>query len=316
MATQQKLHFNGKKWLKCTDTTGRCPYGADAHKLAGTPDLTTVEDLNAALDNFEKTLSPAAILKNDLIAATAEYNTIQEAYDAEDSEVPYSDMWEARHRMNELKYAYNQTPEGLAELRKTIAETTDEEERSNLEFDLRQAENAIRAAEAKKAFDAQFGGSLAPAVKDAYTIPAPKRSGDELWPETTGSKYDPQLRVRDIATNIKKDIAEAQKAGFLPTHVSFKTTFNSGDGHVNVTIIGADDRQVLRPEVDEVYNTRLYTEDAIELRNRVEKIMKAYNFTRFDSLEHHTNLTNFWAKVEYESSWEKEERLAKEAKKK
>ena len=50
--TQVKKHFNGKKWLRCTDTTGRCPYGADAHKIVTVAKFDSKENLDSALDSL------------------------------------------------------------------------------------------------------------------------------------------------------------------------------------------------------------------------------------------------------------------------
>jgi hypothetical protein len=50
--TLVKQHFNGEKWLRCTDTTGRCPYGADAHKVVTVANFDSQENLNSALDSL------------------------------------------------------------------------------------------------------------------------------------------------------------------------------------------------------------------------------------------------------------------------
>lgn len=313
MATQVKLHFNGKKWLKCTDTTGRCPYGADAHRIAGSPTLASTADLNAALDSIIPTVDP---LKEAVDEARKTYDELAARYNANDETLEYSDYVDARYNKNELEFFYNQTPAGIAALQANVANAKTDEEKANAEVELRFAENSIRKAKEKAEFDAKFGGSLAPTPKDAYTIGPSARGGDPLWTETTGSKYDKNATVKDIAANVKKDILDAQKRGYLPTHVEFKTNFSSTNNEIGVKIVGADDKQILSPEVDEVYRTRKYTEDALELMNRVEKIMNAYRFTRFDELEHHVNLTNFWSRCRFEDNWEREERLEREAKKK
>jgi hypothetical protein len=309
--TQVKLHFNGKKWLRCTDTTGRCPYGADAHKIVtGEPSLSSQADLEAALDSL--TAVKVNPLKEALEEAKENFNIISTQYEADPYSVEYGDYVDARFQMRELETLYAQTPEGLEELKTALTVVETDEERSEIDFKIREAQNNIIRAKEKAEKDARFGGSLAPNSKDFYYIEPATHGGDPYWTETTGSKYDKKATVKDIAGDIRKDISTAVKAGYLPSHVQFKTKFNSSDQKITVTIVGADDEQVFKPEVDEIYKTRKYTEEASELLSRVEKIMKQYNFSRFDVLEHQTNMTNFWVRCNFESAWEKEERLAKE----
>lgn len=225
------------------------------------------------------------------------------------TEQDYVNVQETKWELQNAEDAYYGTPEGLKELEtKMAAAEPDSSEYYDLKFRRDLSEAQVRENEMKMQADALYGGPLIPYEKSSYKVPSSFSDGDELWPTTTGEKYDPNLTVRNIATNLTADFKKAQKEGYLPSHLKFKVSPDSSRARIKVTIIGADDSQIW----DDSGSYPLYTKDGYELKKRVEQIFGAYRKSQYDVIEGRTNYTTYWGSVEYETKWETEQRQQRE----
>lgn len=225
------------------------------------------------------------------------------------TEQDYVNVQEAKWELQNAEDAYYGTPEGLKELEDKIAKAEpDSSEYYDLKFRRDLSEAQVHENEIKMNNDARFGGPLIPYDQSSYKVPASFSDGDSLWPVTTGEKYDPNLSTRQIATNLSADFRQAQKEGFLPPHLKFKVSPNSAHNKIKVTIIGAHDSQIW----DDSNSYPLYTKEAYELKNRVERIFGAYRRLQYDVIEGRTNSTTYWGQVEYETPYQAQTRKERE----
>jgi hypothetical protein len=242
-------------------------------------------------------------------------NKMQEAVvmivDGRGSQSEYNAYLDAKSNLDHAQAAYHATPEGIAHLEKKISEAENQSQKRDLEDQLEIAQYHVKEAERQNGIDNEAGGSIASKDDFVYEVPKYTRSGDDLWPETTGSKYDATLNTRTIATKLSADFKEAQRGGYLPRHLKFKVSPNSSSRNIRVTIIGASQAQIY----DEIENNNGYSvpsSNADELQIRVKNLTDAYNRKQDDTVEGRTNRTNYWSSVEFERDFDKSNRIERE----
>lgn len=231
--------------------------------------------------------------------------------DGRGSQSEYNAYLDAKSNLEHTQGAYHATPEGIAHLEKEISEAEGPSQKRDLEDQLEIAQYHVKEAERQNGIDNEAGGSIASKDDFVYDVPSYVRSGDKLWPETTGSKYDATLNTRAIATKLSADLKEAQRGGYLPRHLKFKVSPDSSSRNIRVTIIGASQAQIY----DEVENNNGYsvpTSQADELQIRVGNLTDAYNRKQFDSVEGRVNRTKYWSSVEFERDSDKSNRVERE----
>jgi hypothetical protein len=218
---------------------------------------------------------------------------------------------DARWNVDKAEEAYYGTAEGIADITKQMEEETDANEKFVLEMKLANAKYALADAERENAINERNGGPLIPAGPHSYDVSGSTAGGDAYWPTSTGSKYEPSLRANKVKTLVNADIKEAQKKGYLPKQVKFAV--RSHRDRLEVTIIGAAKEQVYNdPESGRRSDL---TKQGRELLDRVQGIVRSYQYSQYDYIEGRTNSTNFWDQIDYESDWEKTRREEKEAEK-
>ena len=113
--------------------------------------------------------------------------------------------------------------------------------------------------------------------------------GPVVYHQRTGSKYEGFRDVAQISRDVRADLKEAQKAGYLPPEVkvSVRSEKYSMGQTMRVAVTGLSEADTYQPqsELDLSYGRR-YTAYATEVRARVEAIAKAYDQTES---EHHTD---------------------------
>jgi hypothetical protein len=219
------------------------------------------------------------------------------------------EVLDLRWAVDRAEEAYYGTEMGVADIQNQMKHESDENEKFALEMKLANAKYALADAERLNAINERNGGPLIPAGSHTYEGGTVESGGNDLWPTSTGSKYQSGLRASQIKTLVNADIKEAQKKGYLPKHVKF--AIRSRRDTLDVTIIGASKEQVYNNPDDVRRND--YTKQGSELLNRVQGIVRAYQYSQYDYIEGRTNSTNFWDHVNYESEWEKTLREEKEA---
>lgn len=243
--------------------------------------------------------------------AKQELDTAREVYDAtykaSNGGSDYNQVWRAKEALKEAENTYYVTEAGIADLEQQIAAQPDEDSRFELMWKKTDAEYRKVEIERKNAIDEEHGGPLIPTEDDLYSEASTKKSGNHLWPETTGSKYDPSLRASQIKVLVNKDIKDAQRAGHLPRQLKFAV--RASRNHLSLRIIGAGDAQIFNDAEEKARHDM--TDEAKELRRRAQNIVYAYNHEQYDQIEGRTNSTNFYSDVDFESSWEKESRQRK-----
>jgi len=205
--------------------------------------------------------------------------------------------------------AYHATPDGIVDLTNQFENAATEEERSHLEYKLDVATYHAEELEKQNAIDDAAGGALIPLQKSTYEIAEnfTKNADDSSWPVFTGAKYDSNLSVSEIKSSVTSDIKEAQRKNYLPRHLDFRVTVNSGSRSLYIHVRGASDQQLFEPENNNGYTP--LTLQAKELEQRIGNIANAYKQYQYDEVEARTNTTNYWSEVHFESQWDKEARL-------
>lgn len=219
------------------------------------------------------------------------------------------EVLDARWNVDRAEEAYYGTAAGVDDIKQQMENETDENEKFSLEMKLASAQYALADAERVNAINERNGGTLIPAGVHGFEESSIANDGDPYWPTSTGAKYQRDMRTPQVKANVNADIKEAQKKGYLPTHVKFNV--RSRGNSLDVTIIGAAKEQVFNDPENSRRND--YTKQGSELLSRVQGIVSAYQYSQYDSIEGRTNSTNFWDHVKYESDWEKTRREEKEA---
>ena len=227
-----------------------------------------------------------------------------------DGEDVISEYYDARWEVDNAEKAYYGTEEGIADITKQMNDEADESKKFDLEMKLAAAQFALADAERMNAIDERNGGPLIPLGQHSYEVPTVTAGGNELWPQATGSKYDSSLTPSQIKTKLNADFKEAQKKGYLPKQLKFVS--RSRRDVIEVTIVGAADEQIYNDTEEMRRND--YTKPADELLKRVKGMVDAYQNSQYDMVEARTNYTNFWDRVDFETNWQKDLRLEKEAK--
>jgi hypothetical protein len=216
---------------------------------------------------------------------------------------------DARWNVDQAEEVYYATEAGIADIKAQMANETNPNEKFMLEMKLASAQYAMADVERINAINERNGGPLIPAGQHSFAAGHVSGGGDDLWPTSTGSKYQRDLRANQIKTLVNADIKEAQKKGYLPKHIKF--VVRSHRDKLDVTIIGAAKEQVYNDPDSPRRND--FTKQGSELLNRVQHIVRSYQYSQYDYIEGRTNMTNFWDHVDYESDWDKTRREEKEA---
>lgn len=218
---------------------------------------------------------------------------------------------DARWNVDKAEEAYYGTAEGIEDITKQMESESDKNEKFVLEMKLANAKYALANAERENAINERNGGPLIPAGNHTYEVAGSTNDGDVYWPTSTGSKYQRDLRANKVKTLVNADIKEAQKKGYLPKQIKFAV--RSHRDRLEVTIIGASKEQIYN-DPEEARRSDL-TKQGRELLDRVQGIVRSYQYSQYDYIEGRTNSTNFWDQIDYESDWEKTRREEKEAEK-
>lgn len=108
--------------------------------------------------------------------------------------------------------------------------------------------------------------------------------GPVVYHEERGSKYTGLRDVVDVAKDVRRDIRDAQRAGFLPEQATFRVRCQkfAGGQSMHVVVGGMSDEEVFAPD-RAVDFRREYRESARLVRARVEAIAGQYNRTDTDA---------------------------------
>ena len=222
----------------------------------------------------------------------------------------YTEYMQAKHAVEDAENEYYATNSGLADLLLKMEKLDPEDPKLDiLKHKMEVAKWNIAEQEKRNEIDNAAGGPLIPGEDYTYVPPTFTGGGNELWPETTGSNYDRNLRGVQLKARINAEFKKAQKEGYLPKHLKFKIT--SRGNSVTCCIIGATDEQLYSDPNSKSYYDR--TEESKELEHRAEVILSSFNHTQYDEIEGRRNYGHFWDRVEFENSWDRERRLAREA---
>lgn len=195
----------------------------------------------------------------------------------------FEELLAAKTRQTEAIKVYDTTSEGLAELEKQVATSTDEVDRQYLQarLDEAQIQAAQIEADAQKQWEAaeqgMVTGSIALSDNHTYDEPTYRVEGTDIYAPTVGSKYTGYRDVADVAKDVRKDLKEAQAKGYLPPHLTFSVTVDkySMGQSLRTEIRGVTDEQ--QYTYDEQGRADRATPEAIALQKRVSAIAGAYN---------------------------------------
>lgn len=233
----------------------------------------------------------------------------------------FEELVAAKERQQEAIKVYDTTTEGLENLKTQVREASGEDKKY-LEARLAEAtaQAAVIEAEAQAEWE-QAGDpveqSIALSDNHTYKVPTFEVVGDDIYAPTVGSKYTGYRPAAEIAKDVRNDLKEAQKAGYLPKHLTFSVTrdYYSGGQAVRVTVKGVEDSQQFSGENLGGRFGNL-TPEAVELRKRVDGIASAYNSSCIRGEIDYFN-TMYYATVDVETdhdrNWRtKEAAVAKE----
>ena len=218
------------------------------------------------------------------------------------------EVLDARWNVDRAEEAYYGTAAGIDDIKNQMENEADENEKFALEMKLAQAQYALADAERQNAINERNGGPLIPAGTHTFEAGSVEGGGNDLWPTSTGSKYERGMRANQVKTRVNADFKEAQKKGYLPKQIKFAAT--SHKDRLDVKIIGAAPEQIYN-NPEEMRRSDL-TSQGRELLDRVQGIVSSYQDTQYDVIEGRTNHANFWESVGYESAWEQSRREEKE----
>lgn len=260
---------------------------------------------------FHAAISSAA--RNKLTAAR---NTVLAA-------VSTKDLFAAKYQYETAEFEYEGTQDGIRDLKEAVADETDSWEKGKLEAHLAMAEERFNATYGGTKIQGLASESLIPEGLHTYDVPTfSQEEGDSnnYYPATTGSKFTKYRDIKEIAKDIRADLAEAQAKNYLPKGVKFAVAVERGSwtSKVRVEIRGVPDEKIFTNEKDNWDRSfERQTADAKEIMNRVEGISKAYNQSRTNSQVDYFQET-YYAQTSFETSRGLKYRLeeAAEAKKK
>lgn len=260
---------------------------------------------------FHAAISSAA--RNKLTAAR---NTVLAADNSKD-------LFAAKFDYETAEFEYEGTQDGIRDLKEAVADETDPWEKGKLEAHLAMAEERFNATYGGAKVQGLASESLIPKGLHTYDVPTFSQedgSSNNYYPATTGSKFTKYRDIKDIAKDIRADLAEAQAKNYLPKGVKFAVEIDRGSwvSKVTVEIRGVPDEKIFTKEKDNWgHSVERQTADAREITNRVEGITQAYNQSRTKSQVDHFQET-YYSQISYETSRGLKYRLeeAAEAKKK
>lgn len=128
-----------------------------------------------------------------------------------------------------------------------------------------------------------------------------------------GSKSSDEYRpVAQIAKDVRADIKDAVKVGWLPENLEYRVTCGSGDS-INVTVIGLSDAD--REDPDGVARNgpgRTDRDEVVQVERRIKDLVEAYNRSRTDSMTDYFE-ERFYSKVRFESEASRDFRVKEAA---
>jgi len=190
----------------------------------------------------------------------------------------FNEVTEARANLHAAEKTMDATPEGVRSL-KLLASTSDDKfERAGLRKRLEEAEKNLAVRSGKTGDLSTEDLPLIPAVKHTYEVPEYKvLNSDDSYPATVGSKYTKYMPAKEVTAAVRLDLKEAQKKGYLPSHLKYSVT--TKDNAVRVEIKGIPDSKIYKDK-DARRRDDVYHADALELEKRVRGIAGAYNYSR------------------------------------
>lgn len=219
----------------------------------------------------------------------------------------FEELVAAKERQQEAIKVYDTTTEGLENLKTQVSEATGEDKKY-LEARLAEATTQAAVIEAEAQAEWEAAGepviqSIALSDDHTYNVPTFKVVGDDIYAPTVGSKYTGYRPAAEIAKDVRNDLKEAQKAGYLPKHLTFSVTrdYYSGGQAVRVQIQGVEDSQQFSGENIGGRFGNL-TPEAVELRKRVDGIASAYNSSCIRGEIDYFN-TMYYATIDMESDY-------------
>lgn len=110
--------------------------------------------------------------------------------------------------------------------------------------------------------------------------------GPVVYQHRTGSKYTGFRPVAQISRDVRADLKEAQKAGYLPPdlRISVRSDSYSMGQAMRLSVTGLSDEELYQPQSDiDMSWERRNTAYAREVRDRIEAIARAYDQTDSES---------------------------------
>lgn len=143
-------------------------------------------------------------------------------------------------------------------------------------------------------------------------------NGPVTYTTAVGGKYTGFRDVADVAKDVRQDLKAARDAGYLPEDVTFAVTTSkfSGGQAMDITVRGLTDDLIYEDDPASWHSGRRYSAEAIEIRDRIEAIGKAYDRSTTDMQTDYFNVTYFCnAQLEDEQSarWREHEAARRKA---
>lgn len=197
----------------------------------------------------------------------------------------------AKEELSKATTAYDATSEGQETL-KTLIEEADPIEGAALAKRLTDAqayaeefENDQKTGKPRKTAspvvkpDANGLIPLTFPAQHTYGVPTSTVEGGGYYPATVGSKYTGYRDVTAIAKDVRADLQEAQKKGYLPQGVDFSVTVEkySGGQSLSVEVRNIREEDIYEKEQNVGYDRNILSKKARELNERVGSIAGAYN---------------------------------------
>ena len=149
------------------------------------------------------------------------------------------------------------------------------------------------------------GGTLA----DGYLPPVPEHGPGYMEAVMeTGSKYTGPRDTAEVARDIRKDLAEAQAANYLPAALTFsvKTDKFAGGSAIRVVVQGVSDEDRTKGSTDLDHDGKIAPlPELAELDTRVTAITNSYNRQNVNSGRDYWDVS-YYSSVSIETDWEKE----------
>ena len=133
------------------------------------------------------------------------------------------------------------------------------------------------------------------------------------YPDHVGSKYTGFRDVAEIAKDVRAEIKDATRVGYLPRGVKYSVTASrfAGGQSLRVVVQGLSDADIYTPE-GQITGRNLLNERTALMRRRVQALASAYDRDRSDSMTDYSH-NLYFAQVEVEdeagAAWRADERV-------